>query len=449
MRSFFSFGGRMRPLAYAASSVAALFSQHLVVLAVVVSRGERPVRDWGFWLVPLRSLVTHAREYDPMLVVGLAWMLVVAWALAALAFRRAADAGISEWIAAAAMVPLVQIPVILGLAAAPSRQADPPPASGEASTARDRWAAAMQGMVAGLGLTLFAVAVSTLVFGVYGFGLFVLSPVVIGAVTAYLANRRHDIGGARTASVVAAATALGGIGLIAAALEGLFCIVLAAPLGFGAAMIGGMLGRAVAVSTRRTTTQSFAGVALLPMVFALEHALPATTTFDTEQTIAVDAPPAAVWAAIVRMDTIAEPPALPFRFGLAYPLRGEILGEGVGALRRGEFSTGTAVEQVTAWVPERKLAFVVVDDVPSMHELSPYRHVHAPHAVGYFRTASTSFELVKRPDGGTRIVERTSHELKLEPILYWLPMARWAVDQNNARVLAHIRRQAEGRLADR
>ena len=214
-------------------------------------------------------------------------------------------------------------------------------------------------------------------------------------------------------------------------------------------MIGAMLGRAVASSTRRGPAQSLAGVALLPLVFALEHALPSTTTFDTSQSIEVDAPPAAVWATIVRMDTIDAPPALPFRLGLANPLRGEVIGGGVGALRRGEFSTGTALERVTEWVPNRKLAFVVVNDVPSMHELSPYRHVHAPHAVGYFRTTHTGFELVPRPDGGTRVLERTSHELKLEPVLYWLPMARWAVGQNNARVLAHIRRQAEQRAAAR
>jgi hypothetical protein len=136
------------------------------------------------------------------------------------------------------------------------------------------------------------------------------------------------------------------------------------------------------------------------------------------------------------------PPALPFRLGVAYPLGGEIIGEGVGAVRRGEFSTGTAIEQVTEWIAQRKLTFVVLNDVPSMRELSPYQHVHAPHVVGYFRTTSTSFELLPQPGGQTQIVERTSHELKLDPVFYWLPLARWMVHENNARVLAHIRGQA-------
>src|SRR5262249_54215278 len=159
-----------------------------------------------------------------------------------------------------------------------------------------------------------------------------------------------------------------------------------------------------------------------------------TTTFETFQTIQVNAPPDVVWKSIVRMDSIDEPLSLPFRLGIAYPIRGEVIGEGVGAVRRGQFSTGTALERVTEWVPGRKLTFIVTNDVPAMRELSPYDHVHAPHVVGYFRTVSTSFELLDHSGGGTEVIERTAHELKLDPIFYWLPMARWAVDQNNARI---------------
>ena len=81
--------------------------------------------------------------------------------------------------------------------------------------------------------------------------------------------------------------------------------------------------------------------------------------------------------------------------------------------------------------------------MPALHEMSPYQRVHAPHAVGYFRTGQTSFDVKLRPDGGTDVIERASHQLKLDPGYYWLPMARWIVLQNNMRVLAHIRHQAE------
>jgi hypothetical protein len=451
MQPPFAFAGTIRQLPYALWSAAIFFSQHLLVLAISAAYGQELPSDWWFYINPLRSLVTVPRVSNVVLILALAYLLAAAWALAALAFRRAADADIGGGTAVFAIAPIAQIPVVLFLCCMPSRAAqDRPPAAAEAGAVDAAWAAAAQGMVAGIALTLFAVLIGAVFFRVYGFGLFVAAPFVIGATTAYVANRKQDIGSSQTASVVLSATALGGIALIAAALEGVICIVMAAPLGLLVAWIGGLLGRAMAVSGRSSATQTLSGFALLPLLFAVENILGATTSFDTHQTIAVRAPPDVVWRSIVHMETIDEPLALPFRLGVAYPLRGEIIGEGVGALRRGEFSTGTAFERVTEWIPGRKLAFVVLNDVPSMHELSPYGHVHTPHLVGYFRTTTTSFELSARPDGHTELIERTSHQLRLDPVLYWLPLARWVVHENNARVLAHIRRQAEhsARLGD-
>jgi hypothetical protein len=185
----------------------------------------------------------------------------------------------------------------------------------------------------------------------------------------------------------------------------------------------------------------------MPLVFASESALQSSVAFQTSQTIEVAAPPEAVWKTIVHMTPLDEPVALPFRLGVAYPVGGEIVGEGVGAIRKGVFSTGVAIERITEWVPNRKLAFVVESDPPAMTELSPYQHVHAPHLLGYFHTSSTSFELIASPSGGTTILEETAHELKLDPAFYWLPMTRWVVDENNDRVLRHLKRDAERMVA--
>jgi len=439
-----SFAGKIGRPAYALASLATFFSQHLIVLAVFQALARPLTIDGWFWVVPLRSLARLEHVSALILVAALGYLLLSAWVLAALAFRRAADSGVSEWIAAYAIVPLVQIPVVATLCIFPSRQtAEPVPAADRRTRGDPGWPPAVQGMIAGMALTLFAVAVGALVFGSYGFGIFFVAPFVIGATTGYLVNRNAEIGEGRTGGLVLGATALGGIALVVAALEGIVCIVLAAPLAFLAAFFGGVMGRAVALRTNRPAGQALSGVVLLPLVFALETVFPATTRFDTRQTVSIAAPPEAVWNAIVHMEPIDAPPALPFRLGVAYPLGGEIMGEGVGALRRGVFSTGVALERVAEWAPERKLSLVVLNDVPAMRELSPYRHVHAPHVVGYFQTSEMTFEIRPQENGSTVLVERSSHELKLEPVLYWLPMARWVVHANNARVLAHIRRQAE------
>ena len=439
-----SFAGKIGRPAYALASLATFFSQHLIVLAVFQALARPLTIDGWFWVVPLRSLARLEHVSALILVAALGYLLLSAWVLAALAFRRAADSGVSEWIAAYAIVPLVQIPVVATLCIFPSRRtAEPVPAADRRTRGDPGWPPAVQGMIAGMALTLFAVAVGALVFGSYGFGIFFVAPFVIGATAGYLVNRNAEIGEGRTGGLVLGATALGGIALVVAALEGIVCIVLAAPLAFLAAFFGGVMGRAVALRTNRPAGQALSGVVLLPLVFALETVFPATTRFDTRQTVSIAAPPEAVWNAIVHMEPIDAPPALPFRLGVAYPLGGEIMGEGVGALRRGVFSTGVALERVAEWAPERKLSLVVLNDVPAMRELSPYRHVHAPHVVGYFQTSEMTFEIQAQENGSTVLVERSSHELKLEPVLYWLPMARWVVHANNARVLAHIRRQAE------
>jgi uncharacterized membrane protein YhaH (DUF805 family) len=435
-----SFEGKMGRFQYALWSAAAFFSQHLAVLIACRLLRKTPDMDVLFWVAPLRSLVTQAQASDVILILALAYLLIVAWVLAALAFRRAADANISGWLAAAAMAPVVQIPVILFLAVMPPRVAGTEPAPTGDLGAKNYWAAVL-GVVAGIGVTLAAVAVSTLVFGVYGFGLFVVSPFVIGATTGYFANRKTDIDGGATAKLVIGALLLGGVGLVLAALEGVFCIVLASPLAAGVALIGGLAGRGIALTSKRPR-QIVPAFAMLPVIFALEHLFVPATTFDTVQSIAINAPAETVWRSVLRME-IDEPPALPFRLGVAYPIRGEVIGEGVGAVRHGEFSTGTAIERVTEWVPNRKLAFAVETDIPAMHELSPYEHVHAPHVVGYFTTRTTSFELTPRPDGAIEVTLRSAHVIRLDPLLYWMPLARWMVAENNARVLAHIRRQAE------
>jgi uncharacterized membrane protein YhaH (DUF805 family) len=442
----FSFQGQIGRLPYALWTLPMFFSQHVVTLIAL----RRPISAFaaspGFYIAPLHDLVNRYQPPTVVLLAALAYLILAAWMLAALSFRRAADAGVNEWIAAAAVAPGVQIIVIFYLCLAPPRRAGasiPTPAFEQTPD----WRAGAQGVVAGMALTLGAVAIGALVFGSYGYAMFLVSPFVIGAITGYLSNRAGDIGAWRTFVLVAGAAALGGIALVAVALEGLVCIVLTGPLGIGIAAIGGALGRAIASASPRSPRE-LRGFSLLPLVFAIESVMAATTGFDTTETITVDAPSQWVWNAIIHMDTIDEPPALPFRLGVAYPLRGDVLGEGVGTLRRGEFSTGTAIERVTEWLPERKLAFVVEQDVPGMRELSPYEHAHSPHVVGYFVTTSTSFELLPVAEGRTQIVERTAHELKLNPVFYWLPLTRYIVHLNNTRVLTHVARLAERRYRE-
>jgi hypothetical protein len=440
MFNILTFTGHVGRVRFATLSLPIFFVPLAFDAFVLAGHGQTVEPDITFWLEPVRALIWFQQlSVWEILACFIVWFLTT-WLLTALAFCRARDAGLGGWTAAPVVMPMVQIPAILFLSVVPSRPAQPA-AVGSKQAPLD-WRSALQAIVAGMALTLCAVAVGTLVFGTYGYGLFFVSPFLIGAIAAYLANRNGDIGFRRTTSVVAAAAVFGALSLLGVALEGLICIVVAAPLAVLAALLGSLFGRAAALHTRRSAAQPLMSVALLPLVFMSERLLPPSIRFDTQETIDIAAAPPKVWDAIVHMAPLTEAPALPFRLGVAYPLAARLDGAGAGATRIGVFSTGVAVERITQWIPDRLFTFAVVSNPPAMNELSPYRHVNAPHLKGYFVTRSTSFELLALSDGNTRVIERTEHELKLGPVLYWMPLARYVIHENNMRVLAHIRAQA-------
>jgi hypothetical protein len=440
-----TFRGTIGGRAYLIASVLVIALQHL--LLEIASRLITPqAPTWAAHLSLGLILASSAKSQGLVLFpVYAALAGVSTWLLGALAFARASKtkSPVGEVILVA--VPLLQVAVIahLGLSAdkaGPTTEPSEAPPIG-------RWTPAMQGVLVGAVLTPFAVFVGALGFGSYGWTMFALSPFLIGAVTAYLANRRKDIGFSDTLLLVLAALLLGGLSLLALALEGVVCLVVASPLILVLGVLGGVAGWQAARWGRRPVRDTVAMFSLLPLAFMIEHAIPDTTRFTSQDTIVIAAPPTAVWAALTHMGEIHERPTLLFRLGVAYPTAGVIRGEGVGAIREGHFSTGVAYERVSEWRPGQCLDFDVLSDAPSLKELSPYPHVYAPHVVGYFRTRTARFDLSPAPGGETRLTLTTTHELNLNPAAYWVPIASWIVHENRLRVLQHFRRLAEAQIA--
>ncbi len=383
---------------------------------------------------------------DASLLVWLALDLVTSWLIVMFGLRRAADAGRGQFAAVLAMIPLLLVPAAAYLCLLPSRPVGTSPVGVPVQGDTPSWPDAVLAVLVGALLTVAMVAVGGLLLGTYQYGLFVLTPFLIGVVAGYLVNRHGDRGLATTTKAVGLSTLAGSVALVSFAIEGLICIAVIAPLGFAVAWLGALAGRAAARTASWGRMNVGGAVAALLMVLALESLAQREAAFELRSTIDIDAPPAAVWRALVRMQPIAEAPALPFRLGVAYPMSASLSGEGVGAIRRGEFSTGTAIEQIVAWQPEVELAYRVLNEPPTMRELSFHEVVHAPHVHGYFTTGDSRFSLERLPGARTRLSVTTQHALRLEPSAYWLPVARWAVRENHGRVLRHIRSDAQSQI---
>lgn len=431
--------GRVTPPVYALLVPLVLLAQHLAVALCYRWAGETLELDLGFWLLPLRRLADMRGLSSAMAASVFLIGFLVAWALAVLSFRRATWSNRGHWLSLFAIFPVLQLPAMAVLAVLPRGLA----ATDDPDVERIDIVDVLQGIIAGIGLIVAAVLVSALTLGAYGWGLFVSTPFVVGMTTGYIANRRILRSAANTLTYVALAGALGGLALMMLALEGFICIVLIAPLGFLAAWLGGLVGRTIArVGHHRGAP--LMSVTALPLLFAVEAAMPPAVPIATAESIEIAAPPAAVWRIVTGSRPIGLSPGLPGVAGLAYPVRGQLLGQGVGARRLGTFSTGIAVERVTDWQPDRLLAFTVLSQPPAMEEMSPYRHVHAPHLYGYVVTGDTRYILTPLRNGGTRLTLEATTILRIDPIVYFEPIARWAFRSNVRRVLTSAKLQAEG-----
>ncbi len=158
--------------------------------------------------------------------------------------------------------------------------------------------------------------------------------------------------------------------------------------------------------------------------------------------IVVEAPPETVWRNIVAFNELDAPDELMFRAGVAYPVRAEIKGEGVGAVRHCVFSTGPFVEPVTVWDEPRLLAFSVTKNPPTMDEMSPYE-IHPKHLDGHFVSERGQFLLVDLGGGRTRIQGTTWYRQSFGPSAYWQLWSDHIIHTIHTRVLRHIKQNSE------
>lgn len=441
----FSFKGRIGRAAYAPAALAAMLTPHLALFIVWWMQGAMPLLSMRFWLAPSRWTLEMISGVDAASnaanLAAITLLLLSVWVSTALALRRVNDARLGGWITILSIAPVIQFPVWLLLSLMPSRaEATVEP---QQSTRRPpAWVARLQGAVVGIGLTLVSVAMGALVFRSYGFAMFIGTPLVVGMTTAFIANRAQSIGATQTLIDMTIAMVVAALMLIAVALEGVVCIAMAFPLAWCMGGVGAMIGFTVARFGRPDSNTPVMSLAILPLMFMIDVTAPSATVFTDTRSVEVEASAMETWAAVIRMETIAEAPPAPFRLGVAYPVSGEVIGEGVGATRKGYFSTGVAVEKVTEWEPGRALGFDIVSEPPVLRELSPYA-VRPPHVDGYFRSIHARIVLTPLGPDRTRLTLVTSHELDLQPAAYWLPLTRAAVQTNKARVLKQMRAQAE------
>ena len=323
----------------------------------------------------------------------------------------------------------------------PSMKTDRTPAVAALPSKRVR--SAIIGMFLSIAGSLVLYGLSITVFQSYGILIFFGMPVLIGVVTSYMFNR-HCLQSLGQSVIVAELGVLLCSGtLLLLAFEGFICIAMLYPLAAVITILGAIIGRSMAATNASGGHVTVSLMCLLPLLAGADIVDNETPVYEVISSVVVDAPPEDVWPNVIGFSELDAPPAWYFELGIAYPLRATIDGEGLGAIRHCEFSTGPFVEPVTVWDKPNRLAFDVTEQPRAMNELSPYRHVHPPHLDGYLNCRRGEFRLKRLPNNRTLLEGSTWYEFKMYPQGYWTLWSDLSIHLIHERVLNHIKKLSE------
>jgi hypothetical protein len=311
------------------------------------------------------------------------------------------------------------------------------------------WSSALWASIATVPLGVFAVAVSTMTERTYGWTLFLIVPFFSGFMATLLLGQGRKIDHGDAALVSSLAVLLLGGALIAVAIEGAVCLLMALPLALPLAMAGGLLAYGVLhLSAARNPAMFLLIAGLTPFGATLEHTfLPADDRFTVSTAIDLPASPALVWRTILEPAKLSPPSHAIFRAGVAYPLASHIEGLGSSATRYCDFSTGKLVEPVLIWDDQRQLRFSVASNPLPMQEWTPYAQIHPPHLDGFLVSRQGEFRLTARPNGGTHLEATTWYQHHLAPAPYWRWWSDYIIHRVHGMVLENIRERVLNRVS--
>jgi len=280
--------------------------------------------------------------------------------------------------------------------------------------------------------------------GYFGLAIFAGLPFATGVSSGVILRRA---GGSFGQAIAAALTLIGTVILIlcACAMEGIVCVVMAAPFGAALAFLGVVAGYFLARSkTADGTLQSAAWLSIVVIVGLEGWNPPAPLEATTSSEIVINAPAERVWAELHDIRDLPATDNFLFQFGVAHPMGTVTDGQGVGAARLCKLSTGDMPEIITVWKPDQELRFKVLATPPSMRETGFFgRTIDTTHLHSAYASLDGGFKLTTLPDGRTRLIGESHYLLNIAPAAYWNLWTEVIVHMVQRRVLEHVKTRAE------
>ena len=452
---FWTWRGRIGRAAYAGIGILLFAIKHNLDRVIALAYGYK----WGifnYWVFDKPAGIDtlsgqQAKYYATLVAVAIPFI----WIGVVLTLRRLRDANLPLWMVAFFFLPFLNLVFFLILAVIPSASTTAPIRTASRGFYRsvsrvvpdNELGSALLGIVTTAVLAVAATTLSARGLGNYGWGLFVGIPFFLGlnSVLIYGFHRPRSLGKCLLVSLLS--VVLVGTALFAVAIEGLICLLMASPLAVIVALFGGFIGyilqqrQSFPAESLRVFSLIFL---LLPGLVFLESTIAeGPPLYEVRTSLIVNVEPEKVWPKLVTFSELKPPQEFLFQTGIAYPIRAEIDGAGVGAIRHCVFSTGEFVEPIRVWDEPRLLKFAVSAQPRVMNEWSPYSDLHPPHLENYLLSREGQFLLTPIPGGRTLLEGTTWYQNRFWPAAYWHLWSDYIIHRIHMRVLVHIKQLAE------
>ena len=365
--------------------------------------------------------------------------------------KRLRSIGAPVFLAALFFIPFINLLFFAVLSVLPPRDpeeaVDVPPPCLERMMPKGRWANFFLSAWASVLAAVPVLAVGVYYLQSYGWGVFVGIPFMIGLMSSLLHAVHQRRGFLECLSVAMTACGLFGMCVFFLAMEGIICLIMAAFIAVPLCCLGALVGYGIQSSHHASRVPPVLLLTCLMLMGFEKMESPKPVPYAVTSTVEVEAPPEVVWRHVVSFSELPPVEDWIFKTGLAYPIRADIQGEGVGAVRHCVCSTGACVEPITVWDEPRHLRFDVTAMPEPMQEWTFYSEVHPPHLEGYFQTTQGEFVLERLPGGRTCLHGTTWYHNDLWPASYWKVWSDHLIHRIHLRVLRHVKQEAEADAA--
>ena len=293
---------------------------------------------------------------------------------------------------------------------------------------------------------VFAIGFTSIYFfGDYGWTVFVFLPFLVGFLPSYMASKKLELSKNQCYSLSFTALLISIFLLLAWAIEGAICIIMALPILmliiWLSAYVGFYINNKKSRISRSHATIILAFYSL--SFFSFDYINEPDDLIAVTTKIIVNAPIEKVWENVVSFDTIPEPTEFIFKTGIAYPQNATIKGTGVGAVRYCNFTTGSFIEPITTWDEPRLLRFSVESQPYPMKEWNPFWDINPPHMESYLKSYKGQFKLERTGNNVTLLEGTTWYKVDIYPQFYWKTWTDAIIHKIHNRVLEHIKKESE------